>query len=61
MKINQYLKEIFYVSGAAIIIFCLMEFFWPGIVLAYININWLLICWLLVGILILYNSNAANK
>lgn len=56
MKINQYLKEIFYVLTGAVVIFSGLEIFWPGVVLAYFNINWLLILWLLVGILITYSD-----
>jgi hypothetical protein len=47
------LNEIFYVLTGAIVIFVLIEFIWPGLVLAYINMNWVLIIWLIVGIVIL--------
>lgn len=44
--------EIFYVFSAAIFIFIILEYFFPGIVLAYININIVLILWLIVGIVL---------
>jgi hypothetical protein len=47
------LKEFFYVLTAAILIFFIMELISPAIVAAYININWVLILWLLNGILII--------
>ncbi len=48
-----FLKELFYALTGALVIFCALELVWPGIVLAYVNINWLLIFWLIVGIVIL--------
>jgi hypothetical protein len=50
---KQIIEETFYVLTGATIFFMLMEIFWPGIVLAYININWVLILWLINGILLL--------
>lgn len=47
------LIEIFYVLTGALVVFSVMELTWNRIVLAYININWVLILWLFVGILIL--------
>lgn len=52
-KINSVLKEIFYVLTGALVVFAFLELVWPGVVLAYINLNWVLILWLLDGILIL--------
>jgi len=46
-------KELFYVLAGAMVIFVIMEIVWPNIVLAYLNLNWLLIFWLIVGIFIL--------
>lgn len=46
-------QELFYALTGALIIFVFLEIFWPNIVLAYININWVLITWLIVGIIIL--------
>jgi len=47
-----FLKELFYILTAALVIFSIMEVIHPGIVLAYININWVLIFWLIAGIVI---------
>ncbi|NCO79707.1 hypothetical protein CO116_00360 [Candidatus Falkowbacteria bacterium CG_4_9_14_3_um_filter_38_19] len=46
-------KELFYTLTGALILFVILETAWPGVVLAYFNINWLLIFWLIAGILIL--------
>ncbi len=54
-------KELFYVLSAAIIIFVLLEFFWPGVVLAYINIGWLLIVWLVDAMLLLVNNRINDE
>ncbi|MEA3463990.1 MAG: hypothetical protein U9R14_02875 [Patescibacteria group bacterium] len=51
------LKELFYALTGALAIFIIMEIFWPGIVLAYININWVLIFWLVIGIVILITNS----
>ena len=50
---KQILEEIFYVLTGALVIFVIMEIVWSGIVLAYININWVLIFWLISVILLL--------
>lgn len=54
---RSYLLEIFYVLSAALVAFCGMEIVWPGMILAYFNINWLLIFWLINVILILLIKN----
>ncbi len=56
-KIKEYFKcffyELFYIFTVALIIFVCLEIFWPGIILAYLNLNYVLIFWLIVGIIIL--------
>jgi len=52
-KIQLIIKEIFYVLTGTLVIFSVIEVAWPRIVLAYINTNWVLILWLISGILIL--------
>lgn len=47
------IEELFYVLTAALVIFILMELLWPGIILAYINLNWVLILWLIIGIVVI--------
>ncbi|MCK4553983.1 hypothetical protein KAU19_03400 [Candidatus Parcubacteria bacterium] len=54
-------KELFYTLTGTILIFVIMELLWTGIVLAYININWVLIFWLIVGIVILVVENRKQK
>jgi hypothetical protein len=64
MKYNIYLisRELFYVLTGAIIIFIFLEIIWPGLVLAYFNINSVLIIWLIVGIVILvFNQEEKGK
>ena len=47
------LKEIFYVLTGALVVFTILEIAWPRLVLAHININWILMGWLFIGIVIL--------
>lgn len=61
MEIKSNLKiiivELFYILTAALVIFVIMELLWPGIILAYLNLNWVLILWLIVGIVVVsYNT-----
>lgn len=52
------LTEIFYFLSLALAIFFVLEIIIPGIVLAYVNLNWILILWVIIGIIILgFNSN----
>lgn len=46
-------QELFYVLTVVLIIFFVIELLFPGMVLAYININWVLIFWVINVILIL--------
>jgi hypothetical protein len=57
---KQIFQETFYVLTGALIVFVLMEIVWPGIVLAYININWVLIFWLL-NVILLLTINSKNN
>jgi len=52
-KIYLISREIFYVLLTALLIFVIMELIKPNIVQAYINLNLLLILWLLSGIVVL--------
>lgn len=54
-------KELIYVLTAAILIFSLLESVWPGVVSAYLNMNWLLILWLVDGILLLALSEKNHE
>ncbi|MFA4941521.1 MAG: hypothetical protein WC582_02915 [Patescibacteria group bacterium] len=52
-KINLIFKELFYVLSGALVIFVILEIIWPNVVLAYLNLNWVLLSWLFAGIIIL--------
>jgi len=54
---KQILGEFFYVLTGASAVFVLLEIVWPGMVLAYININWVLLFWFLNVILMLLNTS----
>lgn len=56
-KIQLIYDELFYVLTGALVVFVLLEIIWPGVVLAYINTNWVLILWLLNGMVILLINN----
>lgn len=57
-KIKPYILEIFYTATGALVIFAALEIFWPGIVLAYLNVNIVLTVWLSVGIILLLINNS---
>lgn len=59
-KILLILRELFYVIFFSVFVFSVLELAHPKIVLAYININYLLIFWLIVGILVLVLSKESN-
>ncbi len=46
-------RELFYVLTGALAIFIVLEIIHPFLVLAYINIGYVLIFWLLAGIVVL--------
>lgn len=52
-KLTIITKELFYVLTGSLAVFSLLETAWPGIILAYINLNWVLILWLFIGIIVL--------
>ncbi|MBU0619708.1 MAG: hypothetical protein V1768_01830 [Patescibacteria group bacterium] len=45
--------ELFYLFTGALIIFAGLEILWPNIILAYININYTLLLWMISGIAVL--------
>lgn len=51
--IKIYLYEIFYCLTGALAVFSLMEIFKEGMVLAYLNINAVLLAWFFIAIMIL--------
>ena len=57
---NIFIQELFYVLLAAILIFVGLELLWPRMVLAYIDLNWLLMGWVVSGILVIM-VNGINR
>ncbi len=55
-KIYTFLQELFYVLTGGLVVFSIMELFWNRIVLAYINLNWVLILWVINVIVLLLTS-----
>ncbi|MDO9399795.1 MAG: hypothetical protein Q7T79_03890 [bacterium] len=55
-KNNIILQEIFYILSSSLVIFVLLELAWPGVVLSCINLNWILIFWLIIGMLVLLKN-----
>lgn len=51
---NLFWPELFYVLTGALALSAGLEFLAPGIILAYFNLNYLLLAWLLNGIIILW-------
>lgn len=49
--IDIFFHELFYVLTGALLLFTALEIFWPGIVLAYLNLNYVLLFWLFIGII----------
>lgn len=47
------IREIFYFFSCLILVFIILEMIWPNIILAYLNLNYLLILWLISGTLYL--------
>jgi hypothetical protein len=53
MKIKIVIQELFYFFTVALVIFVLMELIRPRIVLAYFNLSWLILAWMLSGLAVL--------
>lgn len=51
MKI--FFRELFYALTGAILLLAGLEIVWPGIILAYLNLNYVLLAWLISGIIML--------
>mgnify|MGYP000994491438 CR=1 FL=1 len=50
------LKEINLALGSALLVLLVLESIWPGSVLAYLNLNYWLIIWLISAILRLWKK-----
>jgi len=55
------LKELFYTLTGTLAVFIILELIWPNIVLAYLNLNWVLLSWLFIGIIVLVADEGKNK
>ncbi|HTX87285.1 MAG TPA: hypothetical protein VMC41_04455 [Candidatus Nanoarchaeia archaeon] len=53
MRIKILIQELFYFLTASLLVFFAMEEIWPRIVLSYFNLNYLLLAWLAIGIILL--------
>ncbi|MDD5527691.1 MAG: hypothetical protein PHO56_01800 [Patescibacteria group bacterium] len=53
MKSKIIIEELFYFLSASLAVFFPMELFWPRIVLAYLNLNWLVLLWVIAGVAVL--------
>jgi hypothetical protein len=56
MRTKILIQEIFYFLSVSLAVFFLMELIKPRIVLAYFNLSWLILAWLVFGILCLFIS-----
>lgn len=52
-KIIIILEETFRILGLALLSFIILEMIKPKLILAYLNLNFLLLVWLAIGILVL--------
>jgi hypothetical protein len=58
-KAKKYINESFRVLTAAIVVFAIMEILWPGMVIAYLNLNLVLIFWFFNSIILLLLKDKA--
>ncbi len=53
MDVKLIKEELFYFLSFTLITFFILEIISPNIVLAYFNLNWLFVAWLIAGIVLL--------
>jgi len=46
-------REIFYFFSLVLAVFVILEMIWPNIILAYLNLNYVLLLWLAAGLILL--------
>ncbi len=51
------IREIFYFLSLLLALFIILEIIWPNIILAYFNLNWLLVLWLISGLSLLIKKH----
>ncbi|MFA6170850.1 MAG: hypothetical protein WCW77_04815 [Patescibacteria group bacterium] len=57
---KKYINEIFRVLTASLLIFIALELIWPGMVISYINLNLVLIFWLVNVIFLMSERSKTN-
>lgn len=50
------IRELFYFFTVLAAVFAIMEIIWPNIILAYFNLNYLLILWFASGLVLLFRK-----
>jgi hypothetical protein len=58
---NEIIKELFYTVTILLAVLTGLELAWPGLILAYFNLNWLLLFWLFLGILIILKPSKLRR
>lgn len=51
IKYLHFIEEFYKLLSLSLAIFIILEIAWPDLILAYININLVLIFWLIIGII----------
>ncbi|NLZ74615.1 hypothetical protein GX917_01810 [Candidatus Falkowbacteria bacterium] len=49
-------REVFYFFTALIVLSIGLEIIWPNIILAYVNLNYIIVLWLISGLISLINK-----
>lgn len=50
-------REIFYFFTALVVLSIGLEIIWPNIILAYLNLNYIIVLWLVSGLVSLIKNN----
>ena len=58
---NIIIQELFYFLSFTVLIFFGLEFIWPNFIIAYLNLNYLVILWLGVAIIYLNSRNNVSS
>lgn len=59
--INSIGREMFIWLTISLVVFTALELLWPGVVSSFINLNFVLIFWLITGIVLLFIGNNKIK
>lgn len=60
MRYKIIAQEIFYILSSALLVFTALEMIWPRVVLAYIDLSWVLLIWLIIGIFIIVTKEKSS-